>query len=223
MSGPVNPWLPRGAATPAAAGPVDLPVASAAGPGVPETPAGPAVPQHGVPAPDLVDQLPVAVHHHTAPLWWVGAHGGSGESTLAALAPGWPAAGHAWPRVPGAPSRARVVLAGRTHARGLRAVQKAATQWAAGLVPGVDLVGLVLVADAPGRLPRELRDLAHVVAGGVPRVWRVPWIEAWRLHPDPAGVPVPGEVTSLLHDLRRLVATPSSTSHASLDPKGVRS
>src|SRR5690625_7783755 len=71
------------------------------------------------------------------------------------------------------------------HAHGLLATQTAATKWASGAVD-VDLLGLVLVADAPGRLSRPLRDLARLVSGGLPRVWNLPWIEAWRLGEPPS-------------------------------------
>jgi hypothetical protein len=90
------------------------------------------------------------------------------------------AAGHSWP-VTADGSINRVVLVARTNASGLAAAQRAATEWAAGTVPGVLLLGLVLVADTPGRLPKPLRDLRQVISGGVPVVWDVPWVEAWRL------------------------------------------
>ncbi|MEK8229339.1 hypothetical protein NKG05_30690 [Oerskovia sp. M15] len=63
--------------------------------------------------------------------------------------PDWPAAEHGWPQLPGA-GAVRVVLTARSSMRGLRAAQAAATQWAAGLVPHVELLGLVIIADAPG-------------------------------------------------------------------------
>ena len=115
-----------------------------------------------------------------ARVWWVGVHGGAGESTLARLLDGSRAAGHAWPVAPARGSRPAVLLVARTHASGLQAAQAAATEWAAGEVP-VRLLGLVLIADAPGRAPRPLRDLARLIAGGVPAVWRLPWHEPWRL------------------------------------------
>jgi len=165
-------------------------------------------PQRGVRAPDRVDQLPT-YDRPAANLWWLGAHGGAGESTLAALVPAWPAADHGWPRPP-ADAATRVVLVARTNAHGLRAAQAAATQWAAGLVPHVDLLGLVLIADAPGRIPRPLRDLAQVVSGGVPRTWNVPWIESWRLGEPPALTDAPREVRRLVDELSALV-TPGAT------------
>ncbi|WP_308458016.1 MULTISPECIES: DUF6668 family protein [Leifsonia] len=201
VSDGINPWISR---------PTDPEPASptTSAPSV-APPTGPVGPQRGVPAPDRVDQLPTYDRPQTAPLWWLGAHGGSGESSLAALVPDWLAADHGWPRPP-AGMPARVVLVARSHAYGLRAAQAAATQWAAGLVPHVELLGLVLVADAPGRLPRPLRDLAQVVGGGVPRTWNVPWVESWRLGEPPALADAPREVHRLVDELSALV-TPGAT------------
>lgn len=83
------------------------------------------------------------------------------------------------------------------------AAQQAAAQWASGQVPHVDLIGLVAVADAPGKLPRPLRDTLRLVSGGVPRAWRLPWVEAWR-----QGAPVteaaPRELAALDRELSHL-------------------
>jgi len=200
VSDGINPWISR---------PTDPEPASPAISAPPVAPpTGPLGPQRGVRAPDRVDQLPT-YDRPAANLWWLGAHGGAGESTLAALVPAWPAADHGWPRPP-ADAATRVVLVARTNAHGLRAAQAAATQWAAGLVPHVDLLGLVLIADAPGRIPRPLRDLAQVVSGGVPRTWNVPWIESWRLGEPPALTDAPREVRRLVDELSALV-TPGAT------------
>ncbi len=164
---------------------------------------GPVTPQRGVPAPDRVDQLPT-IDRTPAVLWCLGAHGGSGESTIAALVDGWRAAGHAWPRVPTA-EPARVVVTARSNVRGLRAAQAAATQWAAGLVPSVQLVGLVVISDAPGRLPRPLRDLAQVVGGGFPRTWTLPWLESWRLDELTPAASSPREVRRVIDELRAIL------------------
>lgn len=192
-----NPWVSRPQA-PAEPAKVAAPVVT--GPAV----TGPTAPQRGIPAPDRVDQLRAFERRAPAPLWWLGVHGGAGESTLAALVPEWPASDHGWPHVPGS-APARVVLVARSNVRGLRAAQAAATQWAAGLVPFVEVVGLVIVADAPGRLPKPLRDLAHVVGGGVPRTWSLPWIESWRLGEPPAVDTAPREVRRLVDDLRAVI------------------
>jgi hypothetical protein len=172
-----NPWV----AQPDADVP-DADDATAAPIGVAFSHPGPAAPQPSVSAPDDADRFPrrdVREDEEVVTRWWVGAHGGAGESTLELLVPESRAAGHAWPVTrPGLPP-ARVVLVARTNAGGLRAAQLAATEWASGGVP-VELEGLVLIADAPGRAPRALKDFAELVAGGVPMVWRLPWVEEWR-------------------------------------------
>lgn len=160
-----------------------------------------------------MDQLPLVNQSRIAPLWWLGAHGGAGESCLARVVPEWAAAEHAWPQVAPEHGPAPVVLVARSHAYGLQAAQAAATQWAAGLVPGVEVLGLVVVADAPGKLPRPLRDLQQVVAGGVPRTWSLPWIETWRLGDDPRFITNPREVRRLIDHLRDLLNTTTDAFH----------
>ena len=95
-------------------------------------------------------------------VWWVGAHGGAGESTLEELFLGSRAADHRWPLTGENLPAARVVLVARTHAHGLSAAQSAIREWAAGEAR-VLLLGLVLIADAPGRLPHALRRLADLI------------------------------------------------------------
>lgn len=165
---------------------------------------GPIAPQRGVPAPDRADQLPLSDRRENANVWWLGVHGGAGESSFSGILAGSAAADHSWPQTHD-DQPARVVLVARSNMRGLRAAQAAATQWASGLVPGVDVLGLVIVADAPGRLPRLLRDFAHLVSGGVPRAWTVPWIESWRLGELPTLSDAPREVCRLIDELRALI------------------
>jgi hypothetical protein len=165
-----------------------------------------------VPPPDPNDRFPrrrVDAVHALDVTWLVGVHGGAGETTLEQLLNGaGRASSHAWPVTPSEAPPARVLLAARTHASGLRAAQRAATEWAAEVVR-VDLVGLVLIADAPGRLPRPLKEFAELVAGGVPRVWRLPWVPAWR-EGEPVGVATaPKVVRRLLDDLGQ-APTPTS-------------
>lgn len=196
VSDDINPWVSR-RVTPEPSAPLYTETPTS-------RPTGPLMPQHGVPAPDRVDQLPTFRQTHAAELWWLGAHGGAGESSLAALVPAWPAAEHGWPDTSGT-EPSRVVVTARSSMRGLRAAQLAATQWASGLVPHVQVVGLVVVADAPGRLPRPLRDFSQLVAGGFPRMWSVPWIEPWRLGDPPALSTAPREVRRLVDDLTALL------------------
>ena len=166
-------------------------------------PTGPIAPQPHVVMPATA--LPIRAGEAAAQLWLVGAHGGAGESTLAALDEGWRATEHTWPEL-GAGAVAPCVVVARTHSRGLLAARTALTQWAAsGAGPSVRLLGLVLVADAPGRLPVPLRDLATVVSGGAPRVWDVPWVEGWRFG-DPTVEGAPRPVSKLVSHLRSLAS-----------------
>ena len=87
MSEASNPWVSR---------PVTAPPTVIAPTTI--TPAfgstGATAPQRGVPAPDSADQLWTVRQPQAAPLWWIGCHGGAGESSLARLVPQWRAAGH---------------------------------------------------------------------------------------------------------------------------------
>jgi hypothetical protein len=113
--------------------------------------------------------------------WWTGCHGGAGVTTLAGVTGCGRDSLRHWP-VLSSGNQSKVVLVARTHEAGLRAAQAAARQWASGMLPHqVELIGLVLTPDAPGRLPRQLADLARLVSGGVPRTWEIGWHEELRL------------------------------------------
>ena len=165
---------------------------------------GPTRPQRGAGIPLPAVTLGVREHTDAAALWWLGVHGGAGESSLASLYPRWRAAEHRWP-LHSDQSPSRVVLVCRSHAGGLRAAQHAATQWATGSLATVEVLGLVVMADAPGRLPRPLRELAHVVSGGLPRTWMIPWIESWRLTETPLPDESPRAVRRLVDDLHAIL------------------
>jgi hypothetical protein len=124
---------------------------------------------------------------------WVGAHGGAGASTLAAALGGFDA-GRNWPRVDrGEPGG--VLLVARTHAAGLQAASRTLDTFRRGAQPpGVELVAVVLVADAPGRLPRQLAQRIRVI-GSATKVHRVPWVATWRT--GDLGGPVPRDITAL--------------------------
>lgn len=118
---------------------------------------------------------------------WVKAHGGAGVSSLVEVLGGVDV-GSRWPD----PSRGeprRVVLVGRTSARGLQSVSQALGALKDGRAPqGIDLLAVVLVADAPGRLPLALLRRIRVLRS-VARVQRVPWIPAWRTGGTPKVLP----------------------------------
>ncbi|MBC7630548.1 DUF6668 family protein [Aeromicrobium sp.] len=134
-------------------------------------------------------------------VWVVGTHGGAGETTLAQLL-GGTATDRRWPSISPQPA---VVLVARTHATGLAAAQLAMRAWAAAETPHVRLAGIVLVADAPGKLPKPLADLANILGGGVPHMWHVPWVGAYRLEVDP--VDPPRQVRRVLAEINAVIAT----------------
>ncbi|WP_367318314.1 DUF6668 family protein [Streptomyces sp. HUAS ZL42] len=110
---------------------------------------------------------------------WVTAHGGSGASTLARVL-GGADIGSRWPD-PARGEPGRVLLVARTHNAGMRAASQALNALRKGEHPaGVQLLAVVLVADAPGRLPRPLGRRVRVLRSAA-EVHRVPWIPAWRL------------------------------------------
>ncbi|WP_406299965.1 hypothetical protein OG948_32855 [Embleya sp. NBC_00888] len=168
-----NPWLPRAAVAVESEPEVEAPTYVSL---------GPQTPQRGLVQPGtggLGTWTPPSSAR--PPWWWVSCHGGAGESTLALAIPqGAESGGRGWP-VSSASGRSGVVLVARTHAGGLHAAQNAGRQWASGALEGVDLLGLVAIADAPGPLPKSLQQWLKLVAGGVPRLWRISWNEAWRL------------------------------------------
>lgn len=137
-------------------------------------------PQAGVPSIDKADQLPRRQVPQSQGIWFLSTHGGAGESTLAQLVPGTGAAGHMWPIAEGN-GQSNVVLVCRSNATGLRAAQRAVQDWASGALPSVRLLGLVIVADAKGSLPKPLRDRLQVLSGAVPRTWSMPWLDTLRL------------------------------------------
>ncbi|MDQ0578202.1 DUF6668 family protein [Streptomyces rishiriensis] len=118
---------------------------------------------------------------------WVSAHGGAGATTFAA-ALGGTDAGQDWPDIAqGQPGR--VLLLARTNATGLRAASQALDALRTVRHPsGVDLLALVLVADAPGRLPLELTRRVRVLRSAA-RTFHIPWIPEWRVGEPAAKVP----------------------------------
>jgi hypothetical protein len=136
-------------------------------------------PLKGMVEPHAADRLARRTMTGSAALWITGTHGGAGESRIADLLHGARVTDHCWPVLQDG-STPRVLLVCRADMRGLTAARSALTQWAAGATPEVDLLGLAILADAPGKTPTALRDFATIVGGGAPRLWTLPWVEAWR-------------------------------------------
>ncbi|MFJ3855360.1 hypothetical protein ACIPRL_03960 [Streptomyces sp. NPDC090085] len=110
---------------------------------------------------------------------WMNAHGGAGASTLTAVFGGFDCGGR-WPETATGES-GKILLVARTHASGLQAVSQVLDMIRRDEQPsGVTLQAVVLVADAPGRLPPELARRIKVI-GSVTAVHRIPWMPDWRM------------------------------------------
>lgn len=132
---------------------------------------------------------PAAPEQTTAHLY--AAHGGAGSTILAKVL-GDVDEGR-WAGL--APEEGGAVLIGRTHAAGLDAVRQV-------LATSADVfTAVVLVPDAPGRLPRELRDQVTIIGGVLPVV-RVPWVEEWRTGKTE---PKSSAVTKFIDEYRKTV------------------
>ncbi|MEV8150481.1 DUF6668 family protein [Arthrobacter sp. NPDC080073] len=190
MQQPLNPWITRDAADSAdkEAPATHLPPAAVI-----------TAPLKGMVQPDAADRLGRRTMPGSAALWITGAHGGAGENRIAELLPGARVTDHCWPVLPDG-STPRVLLVCRADMRGLTTARNALTQWASGAAPKLDLLGLAVLADAPGKTPKALRDFAAIVGGGAPRLWTLPWVEAWR-HGDSTTPPLPGEYHRFITDL----------------------
>ncbi|WP_240742167.1 DUF6668 family protein [Micromonospora zingiberis] len=118
---------------------------------------------------------------------WIGAHGGAGASTLTRLLGGTDI-GCRWPD-PALAEPAQVMVVGRTNSDGLRAVSRALHAMKDGRHPaGMRLVGVVLIADAPGGLPAPLLGRIRLLRSIAP-VHRVPWIPSYRVGEEPKRLP----------------------------------
>ena len=165
------------------------------------------------------------------PAWlFVAAHGGSGAALLARLswqpykaaveagAAGRSAedlafgvtAGRAWPNPALEPTNAAVVVC-QTTMRGLAWARDLAAQYLSGCVPaGLRLLGVVTVADQPGRLPPPLAAARGLLAGAYPHCWAVPYVPAYRLLtglPDEPCPPIHPALDDVLTAIRRTVTS----------------
>jgi len=129
----------------------------------------------------------------------LGAHGGAGVSSLlrAGLDQVAVDADRRWPPA------GLVLLVARTSTSGLEWARDLARQHASGLAGDVELLGLVLVADAPGRTPARIAGLRDLVSGAFPRTWHLPWLEELRLAATTGPLPVHPKVRHLAAELAR--------------------
>nr|WP_298461186.1 DUF6668 family protein [uncultured Cellulomonas sp.] len=113
----------------------------------------------------------------------------------------WPVAG-GWARpLPVLP----VVLVARTHGAGLAAAERVARSWAAGELGESQLLGLVLVDDAP-QLTKAQKAAAKRLSQMTPHGWHIAWQPEWREVQTPAADALPARVRRTLEHIRKLGA-----------------
>lgn len=168
-----------------------------------------AAPALSLPAPGLVSAPPAgrtlgSCADLAGTIALLGAHGGAGVTSLlrAGLDQVAVDAHRCWPRA------GQVLLVARTSTSGLEWARDLARQHASGQAGEVELLGLVLVADAPGRLPARISGLRDLVSGAFGRTWHLPWLEPWRLAASTEPLPAPPAVQQLLAELARTVQLP---------------
>ncbi|WP_432832718.1 hypothetical protein [Dactylosporangium sp. CA-092794] len=141
------------------------------------------------------------------PVWWVGCHGGAGATTLAAVTGLGADVGGAWPVAPPGWPPAQVVLVCRATALGVLAATAAVEQWRRGAAPpGTRVLGVVVVAASARRPPRRALERVRLLAGWVPALWRVRWVEEYLAADNPRDLGVPPEVAAMRHHLSTQLA-----------------
>ena len=76
---------------------------------------------------------------------------------------------------------------------------------AAGGVPDLQVVALVVVDDAPVKVSKAIKARIHELAGTVPELVRVPWIRAWRdapYTPDKSATKAAAAVAAAVNNMR---------------------
>lgn len=156
-------------ATPDATGPAPADVAT---PAAPPFVASPVPPAH----------VPARPESGGTGVWLLGTHGGSGARCLSAVLNGTRLAGKTWPTPVN--GREPVVLVCRGDHRGLSSAQEYARAYRdGGLAEQLQLVGVIVSADAPGRTPPPLRRLERLLSGAAPIIGHAPWEPTWRTGP----------------------------------------
>ena len=157
------------------------------------------LPSVGLVTPPLPDRMLQTDPAPVAGVALLGAHGGAGVSSLlrAGLDQVAVDAGRRWPQA------GVVVLVARTSTSGLEWARDLARQHASGLAGEVELLGLVLVPDAPGRLPARTAGLRDLITGAFARTWHLPWLQEWRMAATSEPLPAHPDVLHLAAELAR--------------------
>ncbi len=137
---------------------------------------------------------------------FLAAHGGAGAATLTRYSRqlGRTYAAHYSPQLP---EHLPIVLVCRDHIAGLWSAQQIAATH--DLAPR--LIGLVVVAESPGKAPRPVTGTVQLLRGAVPQLWQVPYIAPLRLvHPaartDCTWPPLHPDLAQVFDDIRATAA-----------------
>lgn len=131
-----------------------------------------------------VGELPVATEslasrEETAPAFWcVAAHGGAGATTLSHL---WAPAGDAGQRWPAADEYTTCVVVCRSTMSGLDAAHSVILQAERTDELGCTLLGVVVVADAPGKVSKPLKQKLAVLEE-LATLWHIDYHPGLREH-----------------------------------------
>jgi hypothetical protein len=150
----------------------------------------------------------------------VGAHGGAGTTTLAAITGLGVDAGVGWPTpIPGNPP-IWVVLVCRASASGALAATGAVEQWRRQPnLADIKIVGVVSVAASARKPPRRATERLRMLSGWVPAWWRVGWTEEYLAADDPRTLGMSPDVAALHHALSRTLSRAiTSTSRSASRP-----
>ncbi len=155
------------------------------------------------------------------------AHGGAGTGLLQRLSllpagepprpvpaggsgVGWDA-GSLWPD-PALQSTGAVVVVTRTTVPGLTRARDLAAQYLAGAAPpGTTLLGVVVVADQPGKTPSPVAKSVALLDGVYARTWEVPYVRQYRLIQPDDTPPVHPVIADVLADIRTTLTQPHPT------------
>ncbi len=145
-----------------------------------------------------------------APLFWLmSVHGGAGATTLARLIEPAADCWRRWPAVLNQESP-YVVLVARETIPGLSRAHELLRQHHSGLAGPSTVLGLIITAARPGRVPPEIRRYREVVGVLAGNVWRLGWHEEWSLV-EPEDLPVwsPGDTAPNRRRVDPLQAVPA--------------
>ena len=159
---------------------------------------------------------PAHIGDATSGWFLLAAHGGAGAGLLAQLsqAPSEDAAellpvgqdaGQLWPD-PTLETTGAVVVVTRTTVSGLAKARDLAAQYLAGAAPpGTTLLGVVVVADQPGKPPAPVAASIKLIDGVFARTWQVPYVPEYRVIGPDQEPPMHPLIADVLTDIRALV------------------